>query len=215
MPNTTIQITGPPLLDATLEIYDPLTKEFLNDPGDDFSETAIDGLYESVVTESISGRKLLLVRDNSTSAVLALIWAVLQDTTGVFLAGPAMAFIEGQNIITLDQLVEHGDLEWVGGGGNESCLGVGTVLVNQDYGGTNALCYTINGQAIEADLLIYRQSDYDAGNRSKDYVVARTRQRANGKWDHTLRLFPGEYYLHFYSYNVAGPDNYPLTVVEE
>ena len=93
--------------------------------------------------------------------------------------------------------------------------GDGAVTVDQDYGGTSALTYTLNGTPVDgATVRVYLAADYNANRRGESYVVAGATQGADGTWSNPVLLDPGSYKLMFYLRNVAGPDVYDLTVVE-
>ena len=97
--------------------------------------------------------------------------------------------------------------------GLDEFSGVGTVYVNENYGGTGALIYVKDGVPVNgADILIYTAADYNAGNRSNEYIVAASRQLSDGRWQQPMRLDPGAYKLQFFKQGVAGPDTFDLTV---
>lgn len=78
-------------------------------------------------------------------------------------------------------------------------VGTGSVLVDHNYGGSNALAYLdphgagIDGAAVQA----FRASDFNAGRRAATYVVGRTRTNIDGHWVLPLALDPGAYVLMF------------------
>lgn len=81
------------------------------------------------------------------------------------------------------------------------------VAVNQDYGGTGNLIYKVNGQPVDGAVLqIFKAND------AQGVVVAATRQQADGTWAESLHLPAGQYVLHCFKKNVAGPNSYQLTV---
>tara|TARA_R110000751_G_scaffold12717_6_gene43693 strand:- start:1552 stop:3531 length:1980 start_codon:yes stop_codon:yes gene_type:complete len=97
--------------------------------------------------------------------------------------------------------------------GLDTFAGVGTVYVNENYGGAGALTYARGGVPVNgADILIYTAADYNAGNRSNEYIVAASRQLSDGRWQQAVRLNPGAYKLQFFKQGVAGPDTFDLIV---
>jgi hypothetical protein len=97
--------------------------------------------------------------------------------------------------------------------GLDTSTGVGTVFVDENYGGTGNLVYQVRGTIVDgADILIYKASDYNAGNRGNTYVIAAGRQRADGRWEQAVRLNPGSYKMQFFKQGVAGPDTFDLVV---
>jgi len=97
--------------------------------------------------------------------------------------------------------------------GLDTFAGVGTVYVNENYGGAGALTYARGGVPVNgADILIYTAADYNAGNRSNEYIVAASRQLSDGRWQQAVRLNPGTYKLQFFKQGVAGPDTFDLIV---
>lgn len=94
--------------------------------------------------------------------------------------------------------------------------GSGSELVNQDYGGPNNLCYTLNGVPVDnAEILIYREKDYEDCNRSTENVVAASRTDAFGAWVKAVMLDPGRYVVQFYKQEVSGPDAFLLVVSQD
>ena len=97
--------------------------------------------------------------------------------------------------------------------GLDTFAGVGTVYVNENYGGAGALTYARGGVPVNgADILIYTAADYNAGNRSNEYIVAASRQLSDGRWQQAVRLNPGTYKLQFFKQGVAGHDTFDLIV---
>ena len=83
-----------------------------------------------------------------------------------------------------------------------------TVAVNQDYGGEGNLVYKVNGVPVAgATMQIFRAGDVQGRS-----ALASTQQLANGTWTQALHLVPGQYVLHCFKKNVAGPNSYNLTV---
>jgi hypothetical protein len=97
--------------------------------------------------------------------------------------------------------------------GLDTFAGAGTILVDENYGGTRNLVYEVNGSPVNgADILIFTSADYNAGNRSNSFIVAASRQLSDGRWQQALRLNPGSYKMQFFKQGVAGPDTFDLVV---
>jgi hypothetical protein len=112
----------------------------------------------------------------------------------------------------LNIAIAQGELVGSGDGG-EGGVGSGSVRVDQDYGGTNRLCYIINGHPVDnAEVKFFLFSDFDAGNRTVDFVIATSRTRADGTWERAVMLDPGDYVMEFHKQGVAGPDDFRLGV---
>ena len=82
----------------------------------------------------------------------------------------------------------------------DELTGGGEALVDHDYGSADALTVmTPAGARVDnATILAYRQSDYDAGRRTPEYVVASTKTDVNGRWASPMMLDPGNYTLLVY-----------------
>lgn len=95
--------------------------------------------------------------------------------------------------------------------------GGGLVTVNHNYGGTDVLAYkTSGGQGIVgASITAYLKSDYDAGNRSSNYVVGRSTTVNNGRWATDILLNPQTYTVVFFKQgpNSYGPNTATVVVV--
>lgn len=91
--------------------------------------------------------------------------------------------------------------------------GGGPTPVDHNFGGANNLAYlTAAGVGIpNADVRVYLKSDYDAGNRSAAYIVARSTTTTGGAWFRPVMLNPGTYTL-VYSSQMFGPDTIQITV---
>jgi hypothetical protein len=93
-------------------------------------------------------------------------------------------------------------------------IGAGTILVDHNWGGPDALRAVdpegvgVGGVAINA----YLQADYDAGYRESKYIVARTSTLLDGRWSQPLVLDPGPYTLVYYKQGQFGPNVVPITV---
>lgn len=91
--------------------------------------------------------------------------------------------------------------------------GDGSVAVNHNYGGTDALTYEDDGVGIDnATIRAYLASEYNAGNRSAEYVVATSYTNVEGRWTVTMMLDPDDYILVFHKQGCFGPDEVAVTV---
>jgi len=87
------------------------------------------------------------------------------------------------------------------------------ILVNQDYGGTQNLTYTVNGSIVaDASIEVFSYASYTAGLINGNYRIAESRQKLDGSWAVPFYLDPGIYVLRYYKEDEAGPDIYRLTV---
>lgn len=95
--------------------------------------------------------------------------------------------------------------------------GAGSVVVDHDYGGTDALAVkTAAGMGIDnAEIWAYLKSDYDAGNRSSSYIVARTRTNVYGRWATPMQLDPATYTLYIFKQGLYAPTTVEITVTED
>lgn len=75
--------------------------------------------------------------------------------------------------------------------------GTGTIMVDHNYGGTDALAAqsTTGGRVAGCNIRAYLTSDYQAGNTGVGFVVATTSTDANGRWLQPMMLAPGTYTL--------------------
>lgn len=105
-------------------------------------------------------------------------------------------------------LSEIADLITAGG------IGDGSVVVDHDTGGTDALAYkTAGGVGIDnAVVRAYLKSDYDAGNTGSAYIKASVTTDVNGRWVSEMNLDPETYTLYFFKQNTYGPDTLEVTV---
>lgn len=92
--------------------------------------------------------------------------------------------------------------------------GTGAVAVNHDYGGADALTYvTSEGPGVDnATIHAFLTVDYDAGNRTRQYVKGASKTNADGQWEWDMYLDPGDYTIVFYKQNEYGPDTAEITV---
>lgn len=91
--------------------------------------------------------------------------------------------------------------------------GGGSVLVDQDYGGTANLSFkTSAGAGVDgATIRAYTQTDWTAGNTGDAFVVARSYTIAGGGWGASMLLDPGDYVL-LYEASGYQPATKSLTV---
>jgi len=92
--------------------------------------------------------------------------------------------------------------------------GTGSISVDHDYGGTDALAYIVDGGTAVEDAIVqaFLTTVYDAGNRTRNYVKGETRTDANGRWETEMRLNAGAYTLVYYKQGEYGPDTTEITV---
>jgi hypothetical protein len=102
-----------------------------------------------------------------------------------------------------------------------SLAGCGSIYVNHDYGGENALAYIDDtGECpcpiVGATVTAYRKEDYDQALGAPDAsaIVAATHTVGNGTWAEAMGLDPGEYVLVYEKQGEYGPDVVDITVVE-
>jgi hypothetical protein len=93
-------------------------------------------------------------------------------------------------------------------------LGSGSVLVDHNYGGPDALAYkAANGMGVnDADIYVYLKADYDAGRRGSDYVLARTKTDVSGRWIQPVMLDHETYTLICFKQGYYGPDRMDVVV---
>ena len=97
----------------------------------------------------------------------------------------------------------------------EDVVGTGSVVVDHDYGGTDALFVKnqVNNAPIDgATILVFRQTDYAAGLRSQDHALAITTTDVNGRWKNPAMLSPGNYTLLIHKSGAIKPRTYALVV---
>ncbi len=92
--------------------------------------------------------------------------------------------------------------------------GPGAVLVNHNYGGTDALSYkTSGGSGIDnANIYVFIKTDYDSNNTGNAFIVAKTTTNVAGQWVSNLMLDPTVYTLVYFKQGYFGPDLKILTV---
>lgn len=109
---------------------------------------------------------------------------------------------------SMEQLREAIDLV------SELGAGDGSVTVNHDTGGADALAYrTASGAGIDnAVVRAWLKTDYDAGNRSASFVRGLVFTDASGRWTRDMKLDPGTYVIEFSSQGHYGPDTVEVVV---
>lgn len=130
-----------------------------------------------------------------------------QLLTPSFTADPAVA--------QRDSRIADGQL--VGGASTAEaiCQGDGSILVDQDFGGTNNLCYIKNGVPVDnAEIRVYLASDYNAGRTMSQYIKATSQTTVNGEWALPVMLDPGTYVFQFHKQGECGPDAFCVEVSE-
>lgn len=101
-------------------------------------------------------------------------------------------------------------------------FGLGTVLVDDSYGGTNddpyplSCVYPADGPGIAGvEIRFYLKADYDAGRRQNGFVVARSETGPDGRWLRPVMLDPGSYTLVALKPGAYGPDAKDVVVSAE
>lgn len=97
----------------------------------------------------------------------------------------------------------------------DNLIGPGSVMVNHDSGGVDALAYKtiLNAGIDNAYINVYLKSDYIAGNRTSNYVVGFMITDVNGRWVRFLMLDLNTTYTLIYSKQLAyGPDRRDLEI---
>ncbi len=97
---------------------------------------------------------------------------------------------------------------------NPFAFGSGSVVVDHDYGGADALAYkTAGGVGIDnAVIRAYLKTDYDAGNTGSAYIKASITTDVNGQWSAQMNLDPETYTLYYFKQGAYGPDTQEVTV---
>lgn len=96
----------------------------------------------------------------------------------------------------------------------DALTGDGSVQVDHNYGGPDALAYRTNsGLGIDnATVRVFLKTDFDAGNVTLRYRIAETTTDINGRWVNPLYLDPSVYTLVFFKQQAYGPDNVVVVV---
>jgi hypothetical protein len=93
-------------------------------------------------------------------------------------------------------------------------MGSGSILVDHNYGGPDALAYvTAEGSGInDATILAYLTTDYDADNLGGEFIQGRSSTNAEGEWVNPMLLDPGDYTLVYSEQGLWGPNTVNITV---
>jgi hypothetical protein len=93
--------------------------------------------------------------------------------------------------------------------------GNGPIVVDHNYGGTDALRYTTSlGAGVDqAVILAYLTSDYDDNKRGNAFVVAKSFTTTDGRWGHPIQLDPADYTIIFTRPGLYGPDRRDVSVL--
>lgn len=96
----------------------------------------------------------------------------------------------------------------------EDILGSGAVMVDHNFGSTDALqAVTPGGVGVnDVDINAFLTSDYAANRRTSQYVAARTTTGPDGRWARAMMLDPGSYTLVYYKQGQYGPNTIAITV---
>lgn len=92
--------------------------------------------------------------------------------------------------------------------------GAGQVIVDHNYGGTDALAYLTTNSAGIATAIVkaYRKADWDAARRTQEFLQGQTITDSNGRWVTPFLLDPGIYTILYYKQGAFGPDLKVVTV---
>lgn len=127
----------------------------------------------------------------------------------VDIANPLGRFVLRKSLVSYLMAEEWWELDFV----TDPSRDPGKVLVNQDYGGTDALVYALEDMPVaNAIVELFLFSDYAAGKHNGNYRLNNTRQTVDGTWAMPFYLDPQAYVLRYYRTGVAGPDAWKLIV---
>lgn len=92
--------------------------------------------------------------------------------------------------------------------------GNGEIMVDHNYGGLDNYAYLTSGSIgiDNATILVFLKTDYDAGNRTDDYIKGRTLTTVNGRWKNPIMLDPDTYTVVAFKQGEYGPDTKTLVV---
>lgn len=98
-------------------------------------------------------------------------------------------------------------------------IGCGSVLIDHDYGGEDALAYRSASACpvVGAGVYVFTKTVFDAAHPdfpAKEDAIAVTTTRANGRWTDALRVNPGQYVVLFSKPGEYGPDTAAITVTQ-
>lgn len=176
---------------------------YTNDTGRDLVVVCqiIAGSVDNPITGSGAYLAELLIDDvqaiPTSPVTVAAIGAVIMSSREVLLndGQTITAMLTGRPGDTVVDVVANlGDMTPVR---RSDILGNGTVPVDHDYGGTDALRVLDNVAApvASATITAYSKADYDAGNRASIYIKGLTTTKPDGRWLNPISLMPGEFYL--------------------
>ncbi len=157
----------------------------------------------------------IALTENSTTGIYSATFPI--TTAGIF---DVWIYVRsGGSPATTDSLIGQATFDWDGTAElslSNLTEGNGEIPVDEDYGGTDELAYKTDEDVgiAGATITIYLTSDYEAGNRSSNYVIARVTTVEGGKWDNVVFLSPNDYTLIYALSGQYGPDRRDITVVE-
>lgn len=98
--------------------------------------------------------------------------------------------------------------------------GCGNISVDHDYGGADNLAYTnASGcPVVGAEIYVFKKTDFDAAQPAypdRNLAAAGTTTRANGHWNHALKLNAGDYVVLYEKPGEYGPDTQELVVIND
>lgn len=93
-------------------------------------------------------------------------------------------------------------------------VGDGSIEVNHDYGGVDALAFKTNLDIgiDNAVVKAFLKSDYDAENRTAMYVKGQTTTDVDGRFTKSLMLDPEVYVIQVFKQGSYGPNTVEITV---
>jgi hypothetical protein len=113
----------------------------------------------------------------------------------------------GVSLITIDSPVQKLEVNW-------AVSGNGTVVVDHDYGGDDALAVqTQTGEGVrQATIWAFTKADFDAGHRDASRVKGQTLTDDSGRWATPMLLEPGFYVLMIFKQGEIPVTDVALTV---
>ena len=162
----------------------------------DFADTGYDPSTHKIaaVSGNVDGSVASVAAGGITAASIAA------DAVTKIQADLAKTGADGDTLETLSDQID-----------GLATTGDGSVSVNHDTGGPDALTYvTALGVGIDnAVITAYLKSEYDAGTRSPK---GQTTTDVNGQWANDMRLDPETYIIEFYKQGEYGPDTVEVEV---
>jgi hypothetical protein len=161
------------------------------------------GLYRIALSQAETNGDKLLFSGKSTTAGVIVVPTVIY--TSVPAADPLISVVPGS--------YSHGSAGYALGQ-ITGLTGTGSVLVDHNYGGTDALTYqTATGLKIDNGVIwVFLSVDYVAGRTAAQYLVATSGTDVNGHWTHPVLLDPGAYTLLFFKQGQYDPTRQDITV---